>query len=255
MEAIQIKNLLDQADAADAMAAQLVEQATAVELQQLESTIEKNLKGFIDVGNALLTIREKRLYRETHSTFDAYCLERWDFGRNYANKQIQAAQVVEALGVGTIVPKTETQARELAPLLDDPDILAEVWSSVVEANVKPTAAIIKEAVEKVKPKPAPTPRPPANPTPVTVVESPVEVEVPTPVTVVEPRSFAELTNGAKKEAMTAECRQLLDDLRSVVQRYETRWGHFNLLSPEEYMEWVELVNDLERARMGEFDEI
>ena len=48
---------------------------------------------------------------------DAYCRERWDMGRNYANRQIAAAQVIENLvPIGTILPATESQARPLTKL-------------------------------------------------------------------------------------------------------------------------------------------
>jgi hypothetical protein len=40
------------------------------ELRLLESTIEKGIKSFYKVGTALLQIRDSRLYRETHSTFN-----------------------------------------------------------------------------------------------------------------------------------------------------------------------------------------
>ena len=75
---------------------------------------------------ALLRIRDERLYRETHKTFEQYCKERWGMARNYANKQIAAAQVAATLG--TVVPiPTERVARELAPLKDKPEAVAEVW--------------------------------------------------------------------------------------------------------------------------------
>ncbi len=32
---------------------------------------------FYEVGNALLQIRDERLYRQTHSTFEEYCREKW----------------------------------------------------------------------------------------------------------------------------------------------------------------------------------
>jgi hypothetical protein len=58
-----------------------------------------------------------------HGTFEAYCLERWGFKRNYANKLIAAAEV------GTIVPNlNEGQARELAPLIkQDEQAAIEVY--------------------------------------------------------------------------------------------------------------------------------
>lgn len=49
-------------------------------------------------------------------------------GRNYANKIMAAAEVAVFLPVGTVVPTTEAQARELAPLRDDPEATCEAWA-------------------------------------------------------------------------------------------------------------------------------
>lgn len=115
-------------------------------LEREESAIEA---GAARIGRALAVIRDQRLYRETHATFEDYCHERWGIGRSYANKQIAAAKVTEALGTtGTHLP--ERAARELAPLLDDPDLLADVWQAALEKSAgKPTAAIIREVRESL----------------------------------------------------------------------------------------------------------
>ena len=42
-------------------------------LAELELVIERGLKTFVEVGAALLGIRDGRLYRETHATFEDYC--------------------------------------------------------------------------------------------------------------------------------------------------------------------------------------
>jgi hypothetical protein len=45
----------------------------------------------------LLEIRDGRLYRETHGTFDDYCREGWGFSRHRASQLITAAEVVGEL--------------------------------------------------------------------------------------------------------------------------------------------------------------
>jgi hypothetical protein len=65
-------------------------------------TIKHGLQTFVDVGAALLEIRDSKLYRKEYGTFEEYCNKRWGWQRNYANKLIRAAEVVENLG--TIVP-------------------------------------------------------------------------------------------------------------------------------------------------------
>src|SRR5436189_5170738 len=60
------------------------------QLEQCERVLSYGLKHFFDVGNALLIIRDQRLYRGTHGTFEAYCHERWVLGRSYAWRLIAA---------------------------------------------------------------------------------------------------------------------------------------------------------------------
>lgn len=132
---------------------EIVEPLTETEQSRLrvkEHAIERSAQ---EANDALRVIRDERLYRATHPTFEAYCHERWDLGRNYVNKQLAAAEVVAVLG--TNVPIPEGQARELAPLRHEPERLREVWQAANDAtDGKPTAAAIRAARE-----PEPTPEP------------------------------------------------------------------------------------------------
>ena len=46
-------------------------------LTDCEEVIEQGMETFFEVGDALLKIRDCRLYRESHATFDEYCRDRW----------------------------------------------------------------------------------------------------------------------------------------------------------------------------------
>lgn len=101
------------------------------ELARCESVIEAGLKTFVEVGLALLAIRDQRLYREWYGTFEDYCRERWDMGRAHAYRLMDAADVVQNLSpIGDMLPATESQARPLAALA--PDEQREVWREVVQ---------------------------------------------------------------------------------------------------------------------------
>jgi len=91
-------------------------------LDELEKVIERGKQTFMEVGEALLSIKERRLYREAgFDTFDAYCRKRWGFGKRRANQVLAAAEV------GTMVPGlNERQARALAPIRHDPELMREV---------------------------------------------------------------------------------------------------------------------------------
>lgn len=120
------------------------------ELQQHETVIERGLATFVDVGTALLAIRDKRLYRRDYGTFEEYCRERWGMARNYANKIVAAAEVVKNLG--TIVPISPTNEAQTRPLTKlEPSAQAEAWQRAVETapNGKVTAAHVERTIEEM----------------------------------------------------------------------------------------------------------
>lgn len=122
--------------------------AAQIALVSCEQRIERGLKTFIDVGQALAEIRDSRLYRGTHETFEAYLEQRWQMSRSYAHRMIAAAEIALPIG-NTELPavRTESQARELAKV-PEPE-RAEVWRETVERTEgKPTAAAIRETVER-----------------------------------------------------------------------------------------------------------
>lgn len=120
-------------------------------LEALESVIDAGMQTFVHVGNALLEIRDNRLYRNTHRTFEKYCRERWGVNSSRARQLIDAAEVVENLKSVTIVtllPATETQARPLTSLPSEQQ--PAVWQRAVETapNGKITQAHVQAVVDK-----------------------------------------------------------------------------------------------------------
>lgn len=124
----------------------------SAQLAELEAVIERGLQTFVDVGTALLTIRDNRLYRETHGTFEDYCRERWGMVASRARQLIAAAETVENLQTVTNVtlPVNEGQARPLMRL--QPDQQREAWAKAVETapNGKVTAAHVQAVVDEYK---------------------------------------------------------------------------------------------------------
>ena len=111
-------------------------------LAELEKTIARGKKTFVEVGLALAEIRDLRLYRREYSGFEEYCQNRWGWTRRYTNYVIAGAEAVRSLpgNLGTIVP-TEAAARELAKV--ETDQRAEVVQAIVDAGKPVTAAAIK----------------------------------------------------------------------------------------------------------------
>lgn len=120
-------------------------------LRKLERTIADGLKSFVEVGQALAEIRDSRLYRESHKSFEAYCLDRWQFKRQRAYELIEASGVAERVSeISDTLPK-ESHAAELAALPEAEQ--AETWQEVLaETDDKPTAAKVREVVERKQPK-------------------------------------------------------------------------------------------------------
>lgn len=130
-------------------------------LAELEQIIQDGLDTFIEVGNALVRIRDKQLYVDGYSSFDQYCRERWDMSGSHAYRLIDASEVVRELPEGTPAPVNEAQARELAKV--PPEDRAEVMKEASQATGgKPTAAAVKAAATKREAEKRTTRRKPAS---------------------------------------------------------------------------------------------
>ena len=84
--------------------------------EELEHIIQLGLGTFFYVGSALLEIRDSRLYRSTHATFEDYCRDRWKMARNFANSQSCSGSWLPNLGTTVPIPTNEAQVRPLTDL-------------------------------------------------------------------------------------------------------------------------------------------
>jgi hypothetical protein len=130
--------------------------ADLTKLAELEEVIEAGIAKFVEVGTALAEVRSERLYRAEYKTFEDYCRDRWSFGRQRAAQLIEAADVSKTFGQTL---KVESHARELAPLKADPEAMREALEEA-SAKGKPTAAKVREAVNKRLPGAVRTPSEP-----------------------------------------------------------------------------------------------
>ncbi len=122
----------------------------AKDLDNLEVIIGTNLQSFIAVGKALTEIRDRKLYRDQHKTFEAYCRARWDMSKTHANRLIGSSAVAEVLAPAGVIPQNERQIRPLA-LLETPEMQQKAWELAKESagSGNLTAQIVGEAVKKV----------------------------------------------------------------------------------------------------------
>jgi len=130
-------------------------------LEDREARIESGRQTFLEVGRALCEIRAYKdgLLYKAYGSFDAYCKARWDFGRSYAYRLMNAAQIRDELSPrgdspGELpLPVTEKQVRALTRLQDKPDRLKAWKAAVKAAGTRPvSASIVAREVKKLLPK-------------------------------------------------------------------------------------------------------
>lgn len=120
------------------------------DFERLEGIIEHGLQTFVEVGSALLDIRNSRLYREEFKNFETYCRTRWQFSQTHANRLIAGAEVSSRL---QIQPRNESVVRPLLSL--PPKLQSRVWNQAVKhasgSPEKVTGRIVLQAVRSVRP--------------------------------------------------------------------------------------------------------
>ena len=137
--------------------------AEATDLARLEAVIERGLDAFIEVATALIEIRDHRLYRATHRTFEAYVGARFGLARRTAYGYIEAARVARALeNVPTSAQLSLSQLCALAPL--SPDDQRELAPLVSEMTVIEARRVIRERRRQKRERHADLPEPPPFPT-------------------------------------------------------------------------------------------
>lgn len=83
-----------------------------------------------------------------YSSWAAYCADEFDIGKSQAYRLLDAGRVADTLAespIGERPELTESVARELVPLKDDPTAMVEVLD---QAGEKPTAKSVRAAVTK-----------------------------------------------------------------------------------------------------------
>ncbi|WP_242072161.1 hypothetical protein [Nostoc sp. FACHB-110] len=93
----------------------------------LERRVER---AFFEAGKALMELRDRKLYRSTHKTFEEYCRDRFGHSRRQSYLLMDAAVVFDNLAEKCdrndhILPTNEWQVRPLTKL--DPDLQPEAW--------------------------------------------------------------------------------------------------------------------------------
>ncbi len=130
----------------------LLTDSEASTLAFCERRIAAGLESFRDACFALQQVRDGRLYRASHATFEDYCRVRWGWSRQRGYQLIEAAEVLASLPIECQpVVDTERAARELAKV--EPEQREAVVKQAAAAGPV-TAKAIKEAARAREPEPA-----------------------------------------------------------------------------------------------------
>jgi len=120
--------------------------------QRLELKVERAV---YQAGDALRELRDRRLYRNTHKSWQDYCQDRFGYTPRKAYYLISAADVIDHLSsceqIVHTLPTKENQCRELAKL--SPEQQTEAWiESVSRTGGKrvPPASTVRSVVEEIK---------------------------------------------------------------------------------------------------------
>lgn len=120
----------------------------AKRLKGLENTIKAGLGTVLKVAEALMEIKENRLYRAKYKTFEEYCEQKWQVTRRRAYQLIEAGEVRNSLTpeMGNNFPNT-AQLNALAKIpKEQRQAAAEaIIESVKTKGGKVTASRIKAA--------------------------------------------------------------------------------------------------------------
>jgi hypothetical protein len=140
------------------------------EFERCEETLRLVGQAVFDGAEALETIRDKRLYRATHSNFDTYCEERVGISGSQAHDLIKARQILQNVqDSGHLLPILRNPAQALA-LRNVPEAeQGNVLQTAVETapNGALTASHIKKTADEHLGKTVPEPPQQEEPKPAT----------------------------------------------------------------------------------------
>ena len=142
-----------------ALSAEILTDEERRELHDSEETIRRGAATWLAMGLALIAIRDKRLHRETHSTLEAFCWEKFHLDKSSVYALMRAAKrhqlvtpIATKLGIQITV---ESQMRPLCACqaVELPKVL-KLAASKIEPNKEgqriPTAKILAQAVHEVR---------------------------------------------------------------------------------------------------------
>ena len=126
--------------------------------RQLRDRLEDKVdRAFYTLGKSLRELRDRRLYRETHSSFVDYLKDRFRFSKPHAYRLIDAANITDNIQrspiwrqtqTNVLLPNKESQIRGLIQF--EPQQQPEIWFEAVSKSKgkQPTGKIVRQTIKE-----------------------------------------------------------------------------------------------------------
>lgn len=119
----------------------------------LERKVER---AFFEAGKALMELRDRRLYRSIHRTFEEYCRDRFGYTHRRVNYLIAGSVVFDNIATGTICSQNEgvDKTGTICSQNEEADKTGTICSQNGEADETGTICFQNEEVDKTRPNPS-----------------------------------------------------------------------------------------------------
>lgn len=118
--------------------------------EKIEDAFDSAVEALLQAGRSLRDIRDQKMYKEKHGSFEKYVFDRWDMKRGRAYQYIAAADIIEDLS-GSFeqkeLPKSESALRPLTPLTRIQRIA--VWKAALDHAKRPGRGTVEQAIKEV----------------------------------------------------------------------------------------------------------
>ncbi|MFJ5588400.1 hypothetical protein ACIQCG_01460 [Streptomyces noursei] len=125
------------------------------QLGQCERAVENLTTAVWLAGKALQSIRDRRLHRRDHETFEEYVQERWEISVRAAHQMIKEWPLAEGLNMALGKPPTASHTRALLPIADQYglDVAVDMYQQLKDRagreGMRLTAALITGVMKAV----------------------------------------------------------------------------------------------------------
>lgn len=175
------------------------------DLAEYEATIAQHIEGALLCADALAAIRDRKLYRKTHKTFENYCQARWQFSARRARQILLAHETAQIAGAEPGTP--ESHLRPLVGL--PPEQIKAVWTEATKTapGGRITAAHVKATREKRQ-----------NMGTVVPISQPPSPQLPPPKL---PASRPPIDAGSREEQLKAEAKEAIAKVQKLIDNLGT----------------------------------